>query len=91
MATLRKKDLVPLVARTLGGSREQANAALNAVLSSIEGSVSRGDRIVLTGFGTFEPRTVKQRKVRGIRGGEVTIPEHTRVAFKPGSNMRVDR
>ena len=91
MATLRKSDLTARVASKLGGSRAQGEAALNAVLESIQEALSAGDRVVLTGFGSFEVRQVKARRVRPIRGGQagslITVPAHKRVGFTAGANL----
>ena len=91
MATLRKGDLAAKVAAKLGGSRIQGDAALNAVLDSVRESLAAGDRVVLTGFGAFESRQIKERQVRAIRGrqaGErITVPAHKRVGFTPGSDL----
>ena len=91
MATLRKSDLTARVASKLGGSRAQGEAALNAVLDSIQEALSAGDRVVLTGFGSFEVRQVKARRVRPIRGGQagslITVPAHKRVGSTAGANL----
>lgn len=91
MGTLRKGDLAAKVAQKLGGPRAQGDTALNAVLDSVREALSRNDRVVLTGFGAFESRQVKQRQVRAIRGKQagqrVTVPAHRRVGFTPGSDL----
>ena len=91
MATLRKSDLTARVATKLGGSRAQGEAALNAVLVSIQDALAKGDRVVLTGFGSFSIRQVKARKVKPIRGGQagqlITVPEHKRVGFTAGAEL----
>ena len=91
MATLRKSDVTARVATKLGGSRAQGEAALNAVLSSIQESLKSGDRIVLTGFGSFSVREVKARRVRPIRGSGagtlITVPAHRRVGFTAGAEL----
>ena len=91
MATLRKSDISGRIASKLGGSRSQGEAALKAVLGSIQDSLGSGDRVVLTGFGSFEIRQVKARKVRPIRGGDagnlITVPAHKRVGFTAGSEL----
>ena len=91
MATLRKSDITSRVAARLGVSRAQGEAALNAVLGSIEGALGAGDRVVLTGFGSFEVRQVKARRVRPIRGGSagslITVAAHNRVGFTAGANL----
>ena len=91
MATLRKGDLAAKVAGKLNGPRSWGDSALNAVLDSVREALAAGDRVVLTGFGSFEARQVKERQVRAIRGRQagqrVTVPAHKRVGFTPGSDL----
>jgi DNA-binding protein HU-beta len=91
MATLRKSDMAGRVASKLQGSKAQGEASLNAVLDTIQEALSSGDRVVLTGFGSFEVRQVKARKVRPIRGGPagnlITVPAHKRVGFTAGAEL----
>ena len=91
MATLRKSDMSAKVAGKLGGSRAQGEAALKAVLDSVQEALSGGNRVVLTGFGSFEVRQVKARRARPIRGGQagslVTVPAHKRVGFTAGAEL----
>lgn len=90
MTTLRKADLVGRVSSRLGGTKAGADDALTAVLDSVQEALASGNKVVLTGFGTFEVRQVKQRRVRPIRGGgsTVVIPAHKRVGFVPGANLK---
>ena len=89
MATLRKSDISARVATRLDGSRAQGEDALNAVLDSIQDALTRGDKVVLTGFGSFSVRDVKARRVKPIRGAGdlITIPAHKRVGFTAGSDL----
>ena len=91
MATLRKSDMSSRVAGRLNASGAQGEAALNAVLDSIQDALSGGNRVVLTGFGSFEVRQVKARRVRPIRGGQagnlITVPAHKRVGFTAGTEL----
>lgn len=92
MATLRKQEISEKIATELNGSRSEAEAALNAVLGSIQSALSSGDRVVLTGFGSFEVRDVKARRVRPIRSSNgsaelITVPAHKRVGFTPGAEL----
>ncbi len=79
------------MASKLGGPRSWGDSALNAVLDSVREALSSGDRVVLTGFGAFEGRQVKEREVRAIRGAQagqrVKVPAHKRVGFTPGSDL----
>jgi DNA-binding protein HU-beta len=53
----------------LGGDRASAVAAVNGVLEEIEAGVARGERVTLTGFGTFEGRARAARTARNPRTG----------------------
>ncbi len=91
MATLRKSDLAEQVAMRLGSTRMMGDKALNAVLDSVVEALQNGDRVVITGFGAFEWRNVKERQVRAIRGRQagqlVTVPAHRRIGFSPGADL----
>ena len=91
MATLRKSDIAARVATRLKGSSSEGERALNAVLDSIQDALSEGDKVVLTGFGSFSVRGVKARRVKPIRGGQpgklIIVPAHKRVGFTAGSNL----
>ena len=91
MADLRKGDIAAQVAGRLGGSKVEGERALNAVLSSINDSLKGGNKVVLTGFGSFSVREVKARKVKPIRGGQagqlITVPAHKRVGFTAGADL----
>lgn len=88
--TLRRRDIAARVSARLGTSRAVADAALGALLQSIQEALADGDRVVLTGFGAFEVRRVKARRLRSVQrgGGEITVPAHDRVAFVPGAELR---
>ena len=91
MADLRKSDIAAQVAGKLGGSKVEGERALNAVLGAIHESLADGNKVVLTGFGSFSVREVKARKVKPIRGGQagqlITVPAHKRVGFTAGADL----
>ena len=62
--TLRRRDIAARVSSKLGTSRAVADAALGAVLQSIQEALADGDRVVLTGFG-------RVRAWSGAPGGRV--------------------
>lgn len=88
MADLHKTNISERVAKILGGSASAGEAALNAVLDAVQAGLKNGDKVVLTGFGSFEVRQVKQRSVHSIRGGGTTVvPAHKRVGFSAGAEL----
>ena len=91
MGTLRKSEISARVAAKLGSSKAQGEVVLNTVLDTIQDALASGNRVVLTGFGSFEIRQVKARRVRPIRGGQagslITVPAHKRVGFTAGAEL----
>src|SRR5262245_20554087 len=89
---LGKGDVAAHVATKLKGTRNDGTLALNAVLDSITEALQAGKSVTLTGFGTFEVRRIKARKVRAIRGGQagqlVTVPAHRRPGFRAGRELQ---
>ncbi len=90
MATrLTKTDLVDRVAGKAATSKAEAKRVLDAMLDVVTESLSKGDNVTLTGFGTFEVRAVKARTGVNPRTKErIQIPASKRAAFKPGAVLK---
>jgi DNA-binding protein HU-beta len=50
---MTKTELVGLIAKDAGITKVAAEKALNSVTTSITKALAKGDRVALTGFGTF--------------------------------------
>src|SRR3954454_19144221 len=73
----------------LSGDRGAAVAAVNGVLEEIEGSVARGERVSLTGFGTFDRRERASRSGRNPRTGEaIQVGPSVVAVFRPGTGFK---
>ena len=66
---MTKKDLVGKIAVDARLTRVQAATALEAILEAIRASLIRGDRVILSGFGTFGVSQRKARRIRNPRSG----------------------
>ena len=77
------------VAEQSGLSKKDAEKAINATIDTIINAVAEGDKIQLTGFGTFEQR---QRNARtGVdprTGNSIEIPASKVPAFKAGKGFK---
>ena len=86
--TLRKGETSRRVAEAMGCSNGDGGKALKAVIESVTDAMRAEDRIVLMGFGTFERKDVKARRMRPVRGAGsgkmIEVPAHTRVRFRAG-------
>lgn len=58
---MNKAELVSTIAKTTGQSKVNVQNTVAALLHTLTGSLSRGERVTLVGFGTFERR---QRQAR---------------------------
>lgn len=86
---MNKSQLVRHVADETGLSGSAAEAAVNAMLSGIAGSLARNEAVSLFGFGTFSARQRPARTARNPRTGEtISVPASTVAAFKPGKSLK---
>ncbi len=86
---MKKTDLIDVIKEKSGLSKKDAEKALNAALEAIVEGVAAGEKIQLTGFGTFEQR---QRNARtGVdprTGNSIEIPASKVPAFKAGKAFK---
>lgn len=86
---MNKGELVDKIAQKTDTTKKQADAVLTAAIDAIMEAVSNGDKVVLVGFGSFEPRTRKERTGRNPKTGEeMTIPASTVPAFSSGKAFK---
>lgn len=84
-----KAQFVELLAERLDGDKKKAQAALDAVIDTVYHAVSRGERVVLTGFGVFEKRDRKARTARNpATGATVKVKKTSVPAFKAGAEFK---
>ena len=86
---MNKTELIDRVAEAAGISKKETGEVLAAILSEMAAALSRGDKVTLVGFGTFE---VKEKAARtGFNPATMTemeIPAGKTVAFKVGKNLK---
>ena len=86
--TVNKAELIEALAARLG-DRKSATAALDAVISEVQNAVTKGDKVAITGFGSFEKRVRNARTARNPRTGETVKVKKTSVpAFRPGTAFK---
>jgi DNA-binding protein HU-beta len=85
---LNKAELVAALETRLG-SRKAAAEALEAMIETIQRAVARGEKVTISGFGSFE-RTVRSPRVgRNPRTGEtVKIKKAVVPRFRPGTAFK---
>jgi nucleoid DNA-binding protein len=66
---MNKSELINEMAKNLN-SKKEAEACLDSLLGAITQGLKKGDKITLTGFGTFKVAKRKARTGRNPRTGE---------------------
>jgi integration host factor subunit beta len=87
---VNKSDLVDKVTERLSSlSHRDVEIIINQVFDSMTSSLSKGERIEIRGFGSFEVRTRKPRVGRNPKtGSTVDVGERRVPFFKVGKELR---
>ena len=87
---MNKAELVAAVSAKTNFTKKDAEAAINALLQSVQEALSKGEKVQLIGFGTFETRNRKAREGRNPRKTEETIKIAASKApvFKAGKALK---
>jgi len=67
---VNKTELIDALAARYEGNRKQAAHALESVLDTITREVAKGEKVAITGFGSFEKAVRNARWVRNPQTGE---------------------
>jgi DNA-binding protein HU-beta len=86
---MNKSELVDAVASATNGTKGDAQASVDAVIDAITGALQRGEKVSLTGFGTFEVRDRAARTARNPQTGEtIQVRASKAPAFKAGKGLK---
>lgn len=86
---MNKSELVYEVTNRLDVTRKEAEDVIDCFLDLIAENLANGDKVVLSGFGTFEIRNRVSRLGVNPRTGErIDIPCQKTPAFKVGKILK---
>lgn len=86
---MTKKDLIELVAKKANLTNKASRESVQAFLNGVRDSLKRGEKVVITGFGTFSIRKRAQRPGRNPKTGEkITISARKAPGFTPGKTLK---
>lgn len=87
---MNRAELVDAVAHVTGQTKQQTHDAVNAILHTITGALSKGERVMLVGFGTFERRNRKARSGVNPQNPreKLTIAAAKVPAFRAGQELK---
>jgi len=84
-----KTDLITKIADLAKLTKVDAGRALDALTDAIEVALAAGDKVTLTGFGTFEVQARAARKGRNPQTGkEIKIAASKNPKFRAGKTLK---
>ena len=84
---MNKADLIEVLSRVLS-TRKEAVSAVDTLLEAMQGALRGGDKVVLSGFGSFHVKIRKAKVGRNPRTGEtVPIPPRRVVRFRMSEDL----
>ena len=86
---MNKTNLIDSMAEDAGISKAAAKKALESFLENVEGSLKKGDRVSLVGFGSWSVSKRSAREGRNPQTGKtIKIAAKNVVKFKAGSDLQ---
>lgn len=86
---MNRAELVEQVANATGQPKSEVSRTLSAMIHTVTGALSKGDKVTLVGFGTFERRTRKARTGRNPRTlAPLKIAAAKVPAFRAGKELK---
>ena len=86
---MNRAELVDNVASATGQPKSEVSRTLSALIYTVTGALSKGDKVTLVGFGTFERRMRKARTGRNPRTlAPLRIAAAKVPAFRAGKELK---
>ena len=86
---MQKTDFIARVAEETGVSKKTARQVIEKALDMIANSLAQDEKVVLSGFGTFEMRERRERRgVNPQTRQAMTIPASKSPGFSASNNLK---
>lgn len=86
---MNKKELIDVVSQKKDLTKKDAEALVDTVFDTMVESILNGDKVLISGFGTFKVNSRKERKGVSPKTKEMMIiPASKTVSFKPSNRLK---
>ncbi|MBO6047976.1 MAG: HU family DNA-binding protein [Erysipelotrichaceae bacterium] len=86
---MNKKELIDIVSNKREMTKKDAEMLVNTVFDTMVETMVEGEKVVISGFGTFRINERQERKgVSPKTKDEITIPACRAVTFKPSNRLK---
>ncbi len=88
-STVTKADIVEKVYEKIGFSKKEASELVEMVFNSLKGTLQKGDKVKISGFGNFMVRGKSERIGRNPQTGEqIKISARRVLTFRPSQVLK---
>jgi len=82
---MNKSDIITILSKSEDFSEEKSKEIFEFILDAIRDGLINDDKVLISGFGSFEIKIRKPKKGRNPKTGEeLIIPSKKVIKFKPG-------
>lgn len=86
---MKKAELIAAIAEKGGYTKKEAESALNAVIDTITSSLENGEKVAISGFGSFEVRDrAAKESINPATKEPVHVPAKKVPAFKAAKALK---
>ena len=86
---MNKTELIAVLANDAKVTQKVAEEVLKALTNAVSETLQKGEKVVVTGFGTFEVRHRVARQGKNPRTGQpITVPAQNTPAFRAGKLLK---
>ena len=86
---LTKRDLIEVIAKKANLTNKAARDSVQVLINTVRDALKRGEKVVITGFGTFSIRKRASRPGRNPKTGDkITIAARKAPGFTPGKTLK---
>ncbi|MBO7605411.1 MAG: HU family DNA-binding protein [Elusimicrobiaceae bacterium] len=83
---MNKEELIKELSNYLF-DKQQARIAVDRTLEIIKENLQKGEKVVLSNFGSFKVRQSAPLVIKNPKGQIIEVPSKKRVKFKPSENI----
>ncbi|MDO5124878.1 MAG: HU family DNA-binding protein [Ruminococcus sp.] len=86
---MKKSEIISVIAEKTSSTKKDAEKCLNAVIDTITDALKKGEKVSITGFGTFEVRNrAAKDAINPATKTPIHVPAKKVPAFKAGKALK---
>lgn len=86
---MNKKELIDYISETKDLTKKDAEAIVDTIFNTMKETLLEGEKVLISGFGTFKVNNRKERKGVSPKSKEtIIIPASRTISFKPSNKLK---